>query len=89
MNRKKLEASCTYLAVITLAILVLLSILGIADGIFNWDILPPTLDKFAVLIMGSLGIILGACVLVSVMLNISIIASKISLIAEREKTNGQ
>lgn len=87
MDRRKLEASCTYLAVIVLAILVMLSILGVADGIFNWDILPPTLDRIAMLILGSLGIILGACVLVSVMLNISIIASKISEIADREKTD--
>ncbi len=87
MDRKKLEASCTYLAVIILAILVILSILGVADGLFNWDILPPTLDKLAVLIMGSLGIVLGACVLVSLMLNVSIIASKISQIAERNESD--
>jgi hypothetical protein len=87
MDRKNLEASCTYLAVIVLAILVMLSILGVADGIFNWDILPPALDKIAMLIMGSLAIILGACVLVSVMLNVSIIAGKISKIADREKTD--
>ncbi len=87
MDRKKMEESCTCLAVIVLAILVMLSILGIADGIFNWDILPPTLDNIAMLIMGSLAIILGACVLVSVMLNLSIITVKISKIADRENND--
>jgi hypothetical protein len=83
MDRKRLEATATYLAVVLLASLVMLSIIGAADGVFKWDILPPLLDKIAVWIMASLFIMLGAAVLVSVMLNISIIATKVAEIADR------
>ena len=83
MDRRKVEALSTYLAVLILGILVFLCILAAADGIFKWDILPPFLDKVAVLVIASLSIVLGAAVLVSIMLNISIIASKISAIADQ------
>ena len=83
MNRKRIEITATYLAVVLLGTLVVLSIIGAADGIFEWDILPPFLDKIAVLIMASFFILLAACVLVSIMLNISIIATKVTEISDR------
>lgn len=86
MNRRKLEATATYLSVVILCILVLLSIVATADGIFNWDILPPFLDRVAVLVMASLFIVLGGCVLVSIMINVSVIADKLSQIVDREKS---
>lgn len=85
MDRRRVEALSTYLAVLILSILVFLCIFAAADGIFKWDILPPFLDNVAVLIMVSLSIVLAAAVLVSVMLNISIIASKISAIADQPR----
>jgi len=85
MNRRKLEATTTYLAVIDLGVLILISIVGVADGLFNWDILPPLLDKIAVLVIASLSIVLGGCVLVSIMINISVIADKLSQLVDREK----
>ena len=83
MDRRAIEATATYLAVVLLGVLMLLSSVAVADGVFHWDILPDLLDRFAVWAMASLFIALGACVLVSVMLNVSIIASRISEIAER------
>ena len=82
MDRRKLEALSTYVAVLILGILAFLSVLAAADGIFKWDLLPPILDKVAVLVIVSLSIVLGAAVLVSIVLNISIVASKISAIAD-------
>jgi hypothetical protein len=84
MNRKKLEVTATYSGITILGVLIFLFILGMADDLFNWDVLPPLLDKLAVLILASLSIILVACVLVSIMLNISLIAEKISKIADGE-----
>jgi hypothetical protein len=84
MDRRRLEATATYLAVVVLGVLIVLSILGLADGIFAWDILPPLVEKVATLVMSALFVVLGACVLVSIMLNVSIIADKISRLADRD-----
>ena len=81
MDRTKTEALATFLATVALGLLAWLGILASADGIFTWDILPPLLDKVAVLVIVSLCIILGASVLLSIMLNISIIARRLSAIA--------
>lgn len=83
MDRKKIEIMSTYLAVILLGTMTALSIIGLADAIFKWDLLPPFLDKLAVLAMSSLAILMVSSVLVSIMLNVSIIASKITEIAAR------
>jgi hypothetical protein len=85
MNRRKLEATTTYLAVIDLGVLILLSIVGVADGLFSWDILPPFLDKIAVLIIASLSIVLVGCILVSIMINVSVIADKLAQLVDRER----
>lgn len=83
MNRVRIEATATYIAVVTLVILVFAAILGVADGLFNWDLLPPLLDKIAVLTMATLAIVLTGSVLVSIMLNVSIIADRIDAIARK------
>ncbi|MCH9648338.1 MAG: hypothetical protein K0U98_08870 [Deltaproteobacteria bacterium] len=82
MDRTKLEAIATYFAVWTLGVLIFLSILASADAIFGWDLLPPWLDKIGVLAIVSLLIFLAACVLISLMLNVSLIAYRVSAIAE-------
>lgn len=83
MNRRRLESAATYLAIILLGLLLLTCIAAVADGIFDWDVLPPLLDKVAILLMTSIALLLGGCVLVSVLLNLSIAAQKLSVIAER------
>lgn len=85
MNRRKLEATATYLALVLLGVLLVFSIVGAADGIFAWDLLPPFLDKVAVLVMVSLFLLLAGAVLVSLMLNVSLIADRLSQIAERNR----
>lgn len=82
MDRTKLEAIATYLAVWTLGVLIFLCILASADSIFGWDLLPSWLDKIGVLAIVSLLIFLAACVLTSLMLNVSLIAYRVSTIAE-------
>ncbi len=78
MNRKSLESTCTSLAVFTLGILVVLTICAVFDQVLNWDLLSGLMEKVAALVFISLAVLLGACVLVSIMLNISIIAEKVS-----------
>lgn len=65
---------CTFLAVTILGAMTLLLILYTADEVFLWDIFPPNFERIIIFVMGSLGIILGACVIVSIMINFSIIA---------------
>lgn len=82
MDRVRLEMSLTYLSVVIAGVLVFLSIVATADGIFFWDLLPPLMDKVAVLTMSSLCIIFGACVLLSLTLNLSIIAANLAALAD-------
>jgi len=82
MNRKSLEASSTSLAVLILGTLVFLAICAVFDEVLDWDLLSGFMEKVAALIVSSLAILLGACVLVSIMLNISIIAEKVSVFVE-------
>lgn len=83
MDRRRLEATATYLATLLLGALVLLSILAVADGVFDWDVLPPLLDKVAVLVMTATGFLFAGCALLSVMLNLSIVAQKLAAIVDR------
>jgi len=89
MDRKRLEATCTSLAVLLLGLLVFLSIFAVFDEILDWDILSRGWEKVAALIISTLGIMLGGCVLVSIMLNISIISEKLSrFVDELEDDHG-
>lgn len=85
MNRKSLEATSTSLAVLVLGFLAFLTICAVFDQVLDWDLLSGTLEKVAALIFSSLAILLGACVLVSIMLNISIIAGKVSDYVEKNE----
>ena len=41
MDRRRLESTASYLAILLLGALAVLSILAVADGLFAWDLLPP------------------------------------------------
>jgi hypothetical protein len=85
MDRRKLEASATFAALVLLVVMVLGGVIGIADGVFHWDLLNDSLERVAVFLMGSTFAMLVGCVLVSVMLNLSIIAQKLAEAVDRER----
>lgn len=63
--------------------MVLGSTFAVADGALGWDLLPKNLEKVALFLFGTTAIITVSSVLVSVMLNISILADRVSKIADR------
>jgi hypothetical protein len=85
MDRQKLEASATVAALVLLAVMLLAGIVAIADGVFRWDLLSEGFERVAVFLLGSTFALLLGCVLVSVMLNLSIIAQKLSEAVDRER----
>lgn len=74
MDRKKIEQITASLAVMLLFVATLGVILAIANGVFNWNIFPPGIEKLIWFIFGSCIIIVISSVLVNIMINISIIA---------------
>lgn len=82
MSREKIEQICTSIGVISLLLLAFSAVIAIADGIFRLDLLPEQLEKFAYLIMAILFITVVSSVLVSIMMNISIIAQRMSRLLE-------
>jgi hypothetical protein len=85
MDRQKLESSATFAALVLLAVMLLGGVIAIADGVFRWDLLSDSFERVAVFLLGSTFALLVGCVLVSVMLNLSIIAQKLSEAVDRER----
>jgi hypothetical protein len=84
MNRRKVEESATAAALVLLVLMLVGGVFGIADGVFGWDLLPQGLERVATFLMFTLFALLVACVLVSVMLNLSIIAQKLAQAVDRD-----
>lgn len=80
MTREKIEQICTSIGVISLLVLAFAAIVAMADLIFRLDLLPENLERFAFLLMAILFIVVVASVLVSIMMNISIIAHRMTRI---------
>lgn len=74
LNRFRIEMFCTFLSIAVLGAMTVFVIFFIADEMFSWNIFPPGVEQILAFILGSLGVILGSCVLVSIMINFSIIA---------------
>ncbi len=85
MDRRRIEQWTASLAVLLLAFMTIGGILAIANGIFNWDIFPPDIEKFIWFILASCAVIIVASVLVNIMINLSIIAINSDLIRERKE----
>jgi SNF family Na+-dependent transporter len=85
MDRHRLESSATVAALVLLVLMIFGGVIAIADGVFRWDLLSEGLERVATFLMITLFVLLVACVLVSVMLNLSIIAQKISEAVDRGK----
>lgn len=83
MDRHKLEASATFSALVLLVAMLTGGLLGIADAAFDWDLLDHSWERVAIFLMLSTLALLIGCVLVSVMLNLSIIAQKVTEVVDR------
>jgi hypothetical protein len=85
MDRQKLESSATFAALVLLVLMLLGGVIGIADGAFAWNLLSESWERVALFLMATTFALLLACVLVSVMLNLSIIAQKVAEAVDRER----
>ena len=80
-----MEESATAAALVLLVVMLVGGVFGIADGVFGWDLLSRGMERIAQFLMFTVFLLLVACVLVSVMLNLSIIAQKLSEAVDRER----
>lgn len=87
LNRYRIEMFCTFVAVVVLFAMTAIVILAIGDSTFNWNIFPPEVENILIFFIGCLGVILASCVLVSIMINLSIIAIGITSIDEKIEKN--
>ena len=83
MDRKRVESTTTYAAVVLLSILGPLSVLAVADGAFGWDLLDETWERLAWFVIGAVSVAIVCCAVVSSMLNVSLIAESMAKIAEK------
>lgn len=72
-------------ALVLLVIMLGGGLFGVADAVFGWNLLSQGMEKVATFLMIATFLLLVACVLVSVMLNLSIIAQKIAQAADRDR----
>lgn len=77
LKRDQIEGLSASIAVFLLIFMTIAGILAIANGIFDWDILPPSMERILWFIFASLMVIIVSAVLVNVMINISIIAVEV------------
>ncbi len=84
-NKRKIETFCILLSFLLIILFSFLLILAVADAVLNWDILPKHIEKIMILFTASTGIVIGACFLLSLMINMSLISSSIEKIADTIK----
>ncbi|TGL76921.1 hypothetical protein [Leptospira yasudae] len=77
MDRKNLENLSTSIGVISLFVMTITGILTFADVLFKLDLLPERWEKVGFLFIAIFFVLSVSSVLVSIMLNISIIALSI------------
>lgn len=88
-NRRRIETVCIVISFLLLVLLTLLGILAVADSIFNWDILPPNIEKVMTLFMMAIAMVIGTSFLISLMVNFSLISLSLEKLADKfEKNSG-
>lgn len=86
MDRRKIETFTVSLAVLLLAIMTTVGIIGFADTFFDWNLFPPNIEKILWFLMVSGLILIVSSALVNIMINLSIIAiSAQELLANHKK----
>ncbi len=88
-NRRKIETICIILSFVLVILLVLFGILSIADELFSWNLFSEKIEKIAILLMSSTGIIIMATFLLSLMVNFSLISISLEKIAEKFNSNNK
>ncbi len=83
MDRKRIESTTTYAAVVLLSILGPLGVLAVADGAFGWDLLDENWERFAWFMIGTISVAIACCAIVSSMLNVSLIAESMAKIVDK------
>jgi len=83
MDRQRIEQLATYLAVRQLVAGVALATLAMADGFLDWDLLDGRTEKVAELTLASLAVAAVAAMAISLMVNVSLLASSLRRAVER------
>jgi|JI10StandDraft_1071094.scaffolds.fasta_scaffold09877_5 hypothetical protein len=79
--RRKIETACIALSFGLTAVLAVFIILLMADNILDWDIFSRTVERVLGMIIASVGVVLGACFLIVLMVNMSITSISIERMA--------
>jgi len=82
LNLKKIELFSILLAFVMIMLLAISGIIAIADGLYQWNILPENLEIITILSMLVMGVVLLACIILVVLLSLSRMASNLEKIAE-------
>ncbi len=81
-NKRAIETFCTSLSFFLVVVMTFLCLLAIVDGVFNWDLLPPSLENIVLLIMCSMGLVIGSCALINLIINLSLISRSLETMAK-------
>ncbi|MEO8147300.1 MAG: hypothetical protein ABI723_06675 [Bacteroidia bacterium] len=85
-RRRQIETYCTYFTYQLTLFLAVIFMLGMIDDFFDWDIIPYKVQHvIEKLIIPLLGIILGACAALSLLLNFSLLSSGIEFITTKNE----
>ena len=79
-NRRKIESLCINISFVLILLISFLGVLGIADGLFGWDIFSDYMEKLITLFMLTVGIVIASSFLLVLMINLSLISVNIEKI---------
>lgn len=77
MVTRSVETYVTRLALVLLSLAAFLCILCLADILLSWDVFEPNLQKFAVLIVGAVFVLMLSTIAISIMLNLSLLSKSV------------
>ena len=79
--RRKIETTCIALSFGLTIVLAFFIILLMADEILDWDIFTRNMENVLGMIIASFGVVLGACFLIVLMVNMSIASISMERVA--------
>lgn len=88
-DRRKIESICLLLSFVLIIIMVAMSVFAVADELFAWDLLPDDIEKLAILVMVSIGLVIVAAFLISIMVNFSLISLSLEKLASRHERKSE
>jgi len=78
INRRQFEKTTASIAITLLGLMTLALVLVVSNYIFGWDLFPKSIEKIGLVILLSVFFTILSSVIINIMLNIGIIADKIS-----------